>query len=98
MLFVISGILKPGVEQQLEALSAELNEYWAQPFRALSLAGVLRDRDGARQGHLALLETDSFEHAERYLHESPFLQRRALYPNRDCRISGRGRPSFVNFR
>ena len=72
MLFVISGILKPGVEQQLEALSAELNEYWAQPFRALSLAGVLRDRDGARQGHLALLEADSFEHAERYLHESPF--------------------------
>lgn len=83
MLFVITTNLRPGVEkQQLEALSAELNEFLSQPFRTLSLAGVLRDRNGAKQGYLALLEADSFEHAERFLHESPFY-RSGLYDRTD---------------
>lgn len=82
MLFVITGILKPGVEEQLEALSVEFNEFLSQPFRSLSLAGVLRDRDGAKQGYLALVEADSFEHAERFLHESPFY-RNGLYDRTD---------------
>jgi uncharacterized protein YciI len=82
MLFAITAILKPGVEKRLEALSAELNEFLSQPFRELVLAGVLRDRDGAKRGYLALLEADSFEHAERYLHESPFY-RNGLYDRTD---------------
>lgn len=71
MLFVITGILKPGAEQQLAALSIELNEFLSQPFKPMALAGVLRDRNGRKSGYLALLEADSFAEAERYLHESP---------------------------
>lgn len=82
MLFVISGILKPGVERELAALSAELSEFLAQPFRQLSLAGVLRDREGRKQGYLALIEADSFESAERHLRESPFY-RQGLYERTD---------------
>jgi uncharacterized protein YciI len=74
MLYLLAGILKAGSEDHLIALRNEFNEHLSQPFRKISLFGLLRGRDGMRKGYLALIEADSFEDAETYLKESPFYQ------------------------
>jgi uncharacterized protein YciI len=72
MLYLVAGLLKPGSEEQMIALHNEFNEHLSQPFRAISLAGLLRDREGKRKGYVAIVEAESFEDAEAYLHQSPF--------------------------
>jgi uncharacterized protein YciI len=74
MQFLVAGILKQGVEQQLLDLHNEFNEHLAQPFPKISVAGVLRDKDGQRIGYLAFIEAEHFEDAEAYLRQSPFYQ------------------------
>lgn len=72
MQFLIAGILKPGVEDQLLALHTDFNEHLAQPYRTIALAGVLRGKDGKRKGYVAIIEADSFDDAEAWLNQSPF--------------------------
>jgi uncharacterized protein YciI len=72
MQFLIAGILKPGVEDQILALHSEFNEHLAQPYRTIALAGALRGKDGKRKGYAAIIEADSFEDAEAWLNQSPF--------------------------
>lgn len=74
MLFLIAGILKPDSEERLLSLHNEFNEHLAQPYRKISLAGVLRDEEGRRKGYLAFIEADNFEDANAYLKQSPFYQ------------------------
>jgi uncharacterized protein YciI len=74
MQFLVAGFLKPNSEDRLLALSSEINEHLAQPYRKISLAGTLRGADGKRIGYLALIEAEDFAHAEAYLHESPLYQ------------------------
>jgi uncharacterized protein YciI len=74
MLFLVAGILKPGVEDRLIELRNEFNEHLSQPNRKIALAGLLRDKDGHRKGYLAFLEAENFEEAESWLHQSPFYQ------------------------
>jgi uncharacterized protein YciI len=72
MQYLIAGILKPGVEDQLLALHNEFNEHLSQPYRTIALAGALRGKDGKRKGYVAIIEADSFEEAEAWLNQSPF--------------------------
>lgn len=72
MQYLIAGILKPGVEDQLLALHNDFNEHLAQPYRTIALAGALRGKDGKRKGYVAIIEADSFEDAEAWLNQSPF--------------------------
>ena len=72
MLFMVAGYLKPGAEKQLIDFHDAFNEHLSQPFRNLTAAGALRDRNGTRQGYLGFIEADSYDDAERFLHESPF--------------------------
>lgn len=72
MQFLIAGLLKPDVEDQLLALHNEFNERLGQPNRTIALAGALRGKDGKRQGYVAIIEADSFEDAEAWLDQSPF--------------------------
>ena len=72
MLYLVAGLLKPGSEERVIALRNEFNEHLSQPFRTISLAGLLRDRDGKRIGYMAIIEADSFDDAEAYLMQSPF--------------------------
>ena len=72
MQFLIAGILKPGVEDQMLALHDEFNEHLAQPYRKIALAGALRGKDGKRRGYLAIIEANTFEDAEAWLDQSPF--------------------------
>lgn len=74
MLFLVAGILKPGVEERLLELHNEFNEFLAQPVNKISLAGLLRDKDGHRKGYLAFIEAKDFGEAESWLHESPIYQ------------------------
>lgn len=74
MQYLLAGILKPGSDDQLIALRNEWNEHLSQPFRKISLFGLLRGRDGMRKGYLALIEADSFDDAEAFLKEGPFYQ------------------------
>jgi uncharacterized protein YciI len=74
MLFMVAGYLKPGAEAQLIQFHNEFNEHLAQPFRNLAAVGALRDRNGKRQGYLGFIEADSYENAEKFLHESPYYQ------------------------
>ena len=67
MQYLIAGILKPGVEDQLLALHNDFNEHLAQPYRTIALAGALRGKDGKRKGYVAIIEADSFEDAEAWL-------------------------------
>jgi uncharacterized protein YciI len=78
MLFMITAHLKPGAEARLAEFAAEFNEHLAQPFRKLRIGGVLNDRRGRRIGYMAIIEGESFEHAEAWLRESPF-ERANLY-------------------
>jgi uncharacterized protein YciI len=74
MLFVVAGILKPNVEERMISLRDEWSEHLSQPFRRISLAGLMRDRQGKRQGYLIFFEADDFDDAEAYLRQSPFYQ------------------------
>jgi uncharacterized protein YciI len=74
MHYLVAGILKPGSEEQLIALHNEFNEHLSQPNRKIALFGLLRDRDGRRQGYLAFIEAADFEDAQGYLRESPFYE------------------------
>ena len=74
MLFLVAGILKPNVEERLLELHNEFNEHLSQPFRKISLAGLLRDKDGRRKGYVAFIEAKDFDDAESWLQQSPFYQ------------------------
>ena len=72
MHYLVAGILKPCSDDRIVALRNEWNEHLTQPNRTISLFGLLRDKDGKRQGYLAFIEADSFEQAEQFMNESPF--------------------------
>lgn len=74
MLYLVAGILKPGVEDQIIKFSGEFSEHLSQPYRKIALAGALRDKDGKRHGYVAFVEAESFEDAEGYLQQSPLFQ------------------------
>ena len=74
MLFAIAGYLKPGAEARLIEFHDEFNQHLSQPFRNLVAAGLLRNRERQRCGYLGFFEADSFEEAERFLHESPYFE------------------------
>lgn len=74
MHYLVAGILKPGTDEQLVALHNEFNEHLAQPFRKISLFGLLRDKKGRRRGYLAFIEAKDFDDAEEFLKQSPFYQ------------------------
>ena len=78
MLYAVTGFLKEGAEGRLADLQDAFNEHLAQPYRHLRIAGTLCDAGGRRKGFLALVEADSMDEAEAYLHESP-LYRAGLY-------------------
>jgi hypothetical protein len=74
MIFAVAGFLKTPLAEEPPELSAALNEHLGPGGGGLRLAGYLRDRQGRRIGLLGLLESDSFERAERFLVESPFSE------------------------
>ena len=74
MHYLVAGILKPGSEDKLVALSNEFNEHLSQPNRTISLFGLLRDKSGKRAGYIAFIDADSFDDAESFLEQSPFFQ------------------------
>jgi uncharacterized protein YciI len=74
MLYLVAGMLKSGSEERLLELHNEFNEHLSQPFRTISLAGVLRGRDGKRSGYVALIEAKSFDDAEAFLKQSPLYE------------------------
>ena len=78
MLYLVAGILKPGSDDQLIELHDEFNEHLSQPFRKISLAGVLRGKDRKRTGYVAVIEAESYDDAESFLKQSP-LYERGLY-------------------
>lgn len=73
MLFALMGFFRPDVEAPPQALQADFNEHLSQPFRRVRLAGPVQDRNGRRIGWMALIESDTFDQAEAYLHESPYF-------------------------
>jgi uncharacterized protein YciI len=74
MLFVVAGVLKPDVEERMISLRDEWSEHLSQPFRRISLAGLMRNREGKRQGYLIFFEAEDFDEAQAYLDQSPFYQ------------------------
>jgi uncharacterized protein YciI len=56
------------------SLRDEWGEHLSQPFRSISLAGLMRDRQGKRHGYLIFFEAKDFDDAEAYLRQSPFYQ------------------------
>jgi uncharacterized protein YciI len=72
MLFMIAGYLKLGAEEQLVNYHNEFNEHLSQSI--LTAAGVLLDREKRRKGYLGFIEADSFEDAERFIHDGPYYQ------------------------
>ena len=72
MHYLVAGIFKPCSEDQVVALRNEWNEHLTQPNRTISLLGLLRDKEGKRQGYIAFIEAESFEEAEQFMHQSPF--------------------------
>jgi uncharacterized protein YciI len=74
MLFVVAGILKPNVEERMISLRDEWSEHLSQPFRRISLAGLMRSKEGQRRGYLIFFEAKDFDDAEAYLRQSPFYQ------------------------
>jgi uncharacterized protein YciI len=74
MLFAIAGYLKPGADARLIEFHDEFNQHLSQPYRNLVAAGLLRDRTGRRSGYLGFIEADSFDQAERFLHQSPYYK------------------------
>lgn len=82
MLFVVAGILKPDVEERMMSLRDEWSEHLSQPFRRISLAGLMRSKEGKRRGYLIFFEADNFDDAQAYLEQSPFYQNK-LYERVD---------------
>jgi len=82
MLYVLTGMLKPGVEAQLVAHADAFNEHLSQPFQRILIAGALRGRDNERKGFMLILEAESYERAEAFLQQSP-LFRADLYERVD---------------
>ncbi len=74
MLYLVAGILKPNVEDQIIKFSGEFSEHLSQPYRKISLAGALRGKDGKRSGYVAFVEAEAFEDAEEFLRQSPLFQ------------------------
>jgi uncharacterized protein YciI len=74
MLFAVMGFFKPDVDTSPAELQADLNEHLAQPALRIALAGYLRNRAGQRTGLMGLIEAQSFDRAEAYLHASPYFQ------------------------
>lgn len=74
MLFLVTGIFKPGVEERLLELRDEWNERLSQPESQISLFGVLRDEKGERIGYLAMIEVKDYAEAKAFLDLSPFYQ------------------------
>ena len=74
MLFAVIGFFKPDVDSAPPELQADLNEHFAQPTLRIALAGYLRDRNGARAALMGLIEAESFDRAEAFLHSSPYTQ------------------------
>jgi uncharacterized protein YciI len=74
MHYLVAGILKPGTEEQLVALHDEFNQHLSQPFRTISLFGLLRDKSGHRRGYIAFIEAAGFDDAEAFLKQSPLFQ------------------------
>jgi uncharacterized protein YciI len=74
MHYLVAGILKPGTEEQLVALHDEFNQHLSQPFRTISLFGLLRDKSGQRRGYIAFIEAAGFDDAEAFLKQSPLFQ------------------------
>jgi uncharacterized protein YciI len=72
MQFLIAGILKADVEEQVLALHNDFNEHLAQPYRKIALAGALRGKDGKRTGYVAVIEAEDFAQAQAWLDQSPF--------------------------
>jgi uncharacterized protein YciI len=72
VIFAILGLLKQPVPPRDCAFEAALNAHLAQPNLRIVNAGYLRDADHELIGHLALIETHSFAHAQAFLETSPF--------------------------
>lgn len=74
MLFLVLGILKDDVEEDVRALSDAFNEHLAQPYRSVPVAGALRNGKDRRIGYMAFVEGEAWEEGDRYLRESPLFQ------------------------
>lgn len=74
MHYLVAGILKPSSEEQLIALHDEFNDHIGQAAKKISLFGLLRDREGKRQGYLAFIKAKDFDDAQAFLKQSPFYQ------------------------
>jgi uncharacterized protein YciI len=74
MHYLVSGILKPGSEEQILRLHDEFNDHVGQAAQKISLFGLLRGKDGDRKGYLAFITADSFDEADEFLKQSPFFQ------------------------
>ena len=73
MLFALIGFYGEDAEERLPAIAGDVNEFLGQFFLPPRLAGVFRGRDGKRIGNLVLIDSDSFEDAEKRLKVSPAL-------------------------
>src|SRR5262245_50393263 len=78
MLYLFVAFLKPGTEQQVQALRDEFNEHLSQPFPSIALGGVLRDQESRRIGYAAIIEAENLNVVTDYLERSP-LQQNGLY-------------------
>ncbi len=74
MQYLVAGILKPCSEDRIVALRNEWQEHLTQPNRTISLFGLLRDKEGKRQGYVAFIEAKSFDEAEEFMRQSPFYE------------------------
>ena len=74
MLFAVIGFFKPDVDTAPAKLQADFNEHLAQPTLRIALAGYLKSREGARTALMGLIEAESFDRAEAFLHASPYFE------------------------
>lgn len=74
MLFAMMGFFKADADPSPPGLQDEFNEHLGQPLTRVRLAGYLRNRANERTGFLGLIEAESFDRAEAYLHGSPYFQ------------------------
>ena len=80
MLYAWIGLLKPSSEPIPQMVQELTNDFLAQPFINIQLAGPLRDAAGKRAGMMMIFEHDSLEAARTFVTDSPFLQA-GLYEN-----------------
>lgn len=74
MLYAWIGFLKPSSEPIPQMVQELTNDFLAQPFINIQLAGPLRDAAGKRAGMMMIFEHDSREAAQSFVAESPYLQ------------------------